>query len=106
MKTILAIVVVLVLVYMLHKEGFLPAPYILSNGLVANTDLEMVIDADYNWNAPRRPDKGPPDMPECQPHMDINVLYDAMNIDQTYGPATEPAIYVNDVGYQYKMDDY
>ncbi len=107
-KLLLIIVVLVALYYLLDNEGF--RPYMLSNGLFANTDLEMVIDADYNWSAPKNLPKPRDGVVKwqgaggCAEITGTEMLYDAMGIQANHQPCRDcNGVFVNSIGYQYKV---
>ena len=76
-------------------------PYILSNGLTANTELEATIDADWNGLRSTRARKQAMKSIATDKR-DIMVLYDAMGIDTTPGISRDQCTFINEVGYSYK----
>ena len=110
-ELLLAVAVLLILYMMWNREKFLPYPYMLSNGYFANTELEAVIDAD--WNGLNR--TGPPPCPRrrpdnltkivngrCTTFDTTSLLYEAMGIPNVKPIATPTCVFINDIGYMYK----
>lgn len=104
-----AIIVIMTIVIMMYyyKEQF--RPYMLSNGLMANTPLEAVIDAEYNGNAYLKPTYLLPHRPYvlkgvgCAAIPTDSLLYEAMGIPESTKNVTEQHTAINKIGYMYKM---
>jgi hypothetical protein len=108
-----AVCVIVVLYFLWSNEKFMPYPYVLSNGYLANTDLEATIDAD--WNGINRNRTGRPPCParrpdnltkivngRCTTFDTTALLYEAMGIPNIKPVATPTCVFVNDIGYMYK----
>jgi hypothetical protein len=112
MRRLFYIIAIIVVLYLLWgNEKFWPYPYILSNGRVANTNVEMVIDADWNGLNGIRPPPLPPRRPDnltkivdgrCVTFDTSSLLYEAMGIPNVRPVVTPTCVFINDIGYMYK----
>lgn len=106
------IALIIVIMYVCwSSEKFLPYPYMLSNGLFANTDLEAVVDADWNGMNKTYPPSCPSRRPDTLTKIvdgkattfeTTALLYEAMGIPNVLPIATPTCLFINDVGYMYK----